>query len=302
VFPLSYLIVQDMGWPSRRRRLWRTALNQDTMIWLGPRKREEIQQHFLHFFRHTVELDGDALLVASDVEHMAYKSELAKKQGNFARSGEDLSPSACMTPVAFERFKVYDGMHKARKLQTGYIADISQTVDASRKRVGEILPAACTSSFFYSYTAKRFVTPADLKISQGWPLHSSSLYGDLVCSRDDISSHAQKKAMGNGMHLAHVGAVFLYICSFTMRRETAMRMVPILAVPGPEVRPLTEEARTSDMEGVEEEESEEEEEEDCQPDEEEREDEEEQEEEEKCDEDQAADEMLTSETEGKDQS
>jgi site-specific DNA-cytosine methylase len=290
VVPLI-LNTTDMGWPSRRRRSWQTAFNEETMIWLGPRKPWEIQQHFMHFFRHTVELDGDVLLLSSEEEHMSYKQELAKKQGNFARLGEDLSPSACMTPVAFNRFKVYESYHKQRLSQTAYIADISQTVDATRKRVGEILPAACTSSAFYSFTAQRFFTPADLKISQGWPLESSSLYGDLVRSKAGISSHAQKKAMGNGMHLAQVGAVFLYICSFTMRRETAIRMLPIPTAPS--VRPLAAAPGVAEMEGVEEEEEEQ----GDQPDEE---DEEEEEEEDEEEEQQDADDQLSGASSSKD--
>ena len=38
----------DEGWAGRRRRSWRTGVNTDTMLWLGPRTRREQQDSWLY--------------------------------------------------------------------------------------------------------------------------------------------------------------------------------------------------------------------------------------------------------------
>ena len=64
---------QDSGWPARRRRSWRTAVNLDTLVWLGPRDASDIQRHFESVYRQSMQTDGDIFLHISEEEHRDYR-------------------------------------------------------------------------------------------------------------------------------------------------------------------------------------------------------------------------------------
>lgn len=213
---------------ARRRRSWRTALNQNTMVWVGPREPQKIMQHFLHYFRKTVEMSADAFLVASEEEHDRHMADLAKLQGNFARDGKKLTPRACMTKVTYQRLLDYEKVYASRPMHgpADFVADLSQNLTVAR--CGSILPAATTSSTFYSISRRRFFTTTDLQCSQGWPDPQCDLYGGLLpFKRSSKSAHA-RLLFGNGMHLAQVGLVFLYISCFSIRREIVLLQMPVI--------------------------------------------------------------------------
>ena len=182
---------------------------------------------FDHHFSKTVCLDADALLVSSEHEHAAHMATLAKSQGNFARPSEILTPQRCMTPYEFERFEQFRAMHLQSQNEGAFVVDISQSLE--RKRVGKFLPTACQSSRFFSFSKDqgRFFTPQDVMVSQGWHLPSCPKYGDLVSGEQLKSRTIATRVFGQGMHLAQVGQMFLFIISLTMRREVAMSLVPI---------------------------------------------------------------------------
>ena len=78
------------GWPYHRHRRWRTALNMNTMIWLGSNTTadDDVQRHFDSLFNAHSDLDGDAFLDLDDddaVEEEVVRRSLAAVQGNFAR-------------------------------------------------------------------------------------------------------------------------------------------------------------------------------------------------------------------------
>ena len=64
--------------------------------------------------------------------------------------------------------------------------------------------------------------------AHGWPLSPDSGFADLLpFERSKIPAAHERLLMGNSMHLAQVGAVFLYISSHILRREDALRLCPI---------------------------------------------------------------------------
>ena len=204
----------------------------------------------------------DIFLHISEEEHRDYMMQEARKQGNYVRDGEAVEVKHCMTSLGYKRFLAYQKVYEARRQEgetdTGqvFLCDISQNI-ASRCRHGAVLPAVCTSSVFYSFSSERFVLPAELASSQGWPRPSCSTYGDLTHHRDVRSASGtgstvpgqrrrlsmQRRVFGNGQHLAHVGQVFLYIASFTMRLETAASLCPV-------PRPLDSSEDGADLEGL----------------------------------------------------
>ena len=218
---------QDYGWSARRMRSWRTSINQDTVVWLGPREPHQIRAHFDAFFKRTVETTGDSFLVSADQDLQKCMSDMATVQGNYRRSGQDLDLKACLTPLAYRRFECYQKEFRAKGDRRCYISDISQNM-SQMNRSGEVLPAMRCSSLFYSFTKDRLLLPKDILRSQGWPAEDHKVYGPcLPFSRSSLSQHEERILMGNGMHLAQVGMVFLYIVSNIMKREVAKDLWPI---------------------------------------------------------------------------
>ena len=215
------------GWPGRRGRSWRTCVNQDRFVWVGPRDPADIQRHFLSLFRRTVELCGDDYIIATEEEEQGFRRSLAASRGNYLRAGQLVETKACVTAVAHKRFSEYAEEYTKFPNAKCWIADVSQNIYA-RRRIGEILPAACTSSQFYSFTRDRYFTDKDLGVSQGWPVsEDAQAYAPLCATKYSMSQHSHARVIGNGMHLAQVGLVALYISCFTVRREEVCRMMPI---------------------------------------------------------------------------
>ena len=156
----------DYGWPARRRRSWRTALNMDTMIWLGPRTHNDIMKHFNHFLRTSLELDADCFLVTPEEERRQQMEELAKAQGNYPQTGKPLEMKQCLSrsshalwKKAGEKFKAMADMHAFEDPHLTemispecFVADFSQDIE-KRDRSGSVLPALQRSSQMYSYTS-----------------------------------------------------------------------------------------------------------------------------------------------------
>ena len=42
------------------------------------------------------------------------------------------------------------------------------------------------------------------------------------------STHSEFHSLGNGMHLSSVGQVMLFMACFTLRKEVALKLVPVL--------------------------------------------------------------------------
>ena len=139
-------------------------MNEETLIWLGPRNQGDIQQMFDHYFSKTACLDADALALSSEEEHAAYMATLTKSQGNFARASETLTPQRCMTPIEYARFEKYKELyaaHAASNAEGAFVVDLSQSME--HKRIGKFLPTACQSSKFFSFTKDggRYFAPQD---------------------------------------------------------------------------------------------------------------------------------------------
>ena len=204
----------DHGFPSRRRRSWRNAINQDRMLWLGPRNARDVQLHFNSLFRRSVELDADCWLTSSESDRSAYISELARSRGNFFRDGEAVDLKATMSALSWQRFlgfKAEFERQKAFGFSGAIVGDCFQNISA-RKRVGSVMLSVTISSTMYSFSSGCLFTPDEIQFSQGWPLPSDPLFGHLLpFDRAALGHSAERQLMGNGMHLCQVAANFLHL-------------------------------------------------------------------------------------------
>ena len=198
-----------------------------------------------------METDADVFLVSAEEAHREFLQEIAKKQGNYVRSASEVPEvQKCVSAGTFERWKVFEKEYKARVAENGgpvtYVADISQNKEF-RARRGSVLPAATTSSDFYSFSAQRFFLPEDLRASQGWPSNECPEYGDLLpFEHKALSTNEQRLLMGNGMHLSQVGSIMTYLMSNLMTKSDALALWPI---PRP-IIPLLPESETGQEQEV----------------------------------------------------
>ena len=228
--PLFLNILRN-GWPGRRGRSWRTCINQDRFFWVGPRDTAGIQRHFDSMFRRTCDMVADQYIVSSNSEEDRFRRVMAAKRGNYPRGDQQLSPKECITAMGYKRFVRFEAEFKKAPKGSCFVADVSQNIEA-RKRVGEILPSACTSSQFFSFSRDRYFTDTDMAVSQGWPVcEEGKDYAELVASSYKMGPGMNAKVVGNGMHLSQVGAVLLYISTHTLRREEVLKMIPITQMP-----------------------------------------------------------------------
>ena len=239
----------DLGFPCRRRRSWRNAVNQDRMLWLGPREPARIQEHFNSFFRKSVEMDVDSLLISSDSTRRSYVQALARTRGHFFRDGEPVELKATMTELSWKRFQQFKIAYQGYKVKVlsrspaapaAFVGDFSQNIHA-RKRVGSVLPSITTSTTMYSFSQDKLFTPEEILFSQGFPAAACQDFGHLLpFDRARLDHQQERHLMGNGMHLSQVACNFLYTLINMVRLEDAMDMWPITPLPLPcEDKPLT---------------------------------------------------------------
>ena len=243
LMPLSYLDekIQDQrkwilvplivdtcknGWAARRRRSYRTCVNDSRLIWLGPRDPASIQKLFDKLFNREVNMCADDFLISQHEEHDSFARSIAAKNGNYVRDDAEVEPKHCMTAAGFQRFQVFQQAYNQSSQGQCFVGDISQNMMVFN-RSGNILPATMTSTRFYSFSQQRFFTPKDLAFSQGWPVLSTDTYPDIMMS-GERSTHGEFHSLGNGMHLSSVGQVMLFMACFTLRKEVALKLVPVL--------------------------------------------------------------------------
>lgn len=190
----------------------------------------DVQRHFSSFFSKTVVANADVFLVSTEEEHNEFMKQLARDRGNFTRGGNTPPVQSCLSRSSYKHFcafkKMFEhGMLRDEVSSACFVGDISQNPD-QRARCGDILPAQCSSSNFYSFSKNRFFTSADMLASQGWPLAAD--FQDLVfTNRSALTTGQEKNLIGNGMHLAQVGLVFIYIMSFCLRKDDALAMFAV---------------------------------------------------------------------------
>ena len=102
-----------------------------------------------------------------------------------------------------------------------FVSDLSQN-PSQRPKVSSTFPAHCRSSMFYSHSRGRLFAPAELALAQGWPRQER--YQRLFpYDRSQLHYREQNVLLGNGMHVATVAALVLYLTSHTVRRSSLSR-------------------------------------------------------------------------------
>ncbi|CAK0800965.1 unnamed protein product [Prorocentrum cordatum] len=145
-------------WGVQRKRRWQAALKVSTVIWSGAVGAEDQQAQFDAIFGHGT--DGqpppapplcDAYLVSSADEEKAHCNALAAKRGLYPRPGHTVPLGACLSECYLKHAQLLKKVHLVSWKHSCFAADISQNPKYC-VRGGDALPAATTSSLFFSFS------------------------------------------------------------------------------------------------------------------------------------------------------
>ena len=212
-----------------RKRLFATAVNRNTMHWIGPEDMDLVTEDFMTFFRVKVLLNADSFVgVDCPIMQKTFRMALAAMRGIYNTTAvdqmqlEDFLPPGGRTRLqkhieAFEKLRASAGHVPA------WAADLSQNPD-HMFRAGVWMPTLARSSVIASLTKRRLFTPGELSFSQGWPRQgiSDPKYLEAVgFNFDTLSASAQRSLTGNGMNLNVMAAWLMYVMCHVVRKNDA---------------------------------------------------------------------------------
>ena len=122
---------EDIGFPITRRRYLAAAINQETLIWVGPLGASSMATEFWSIFQCSVQLEADDMVVLDTCNnHQALPVELAKKRSTFPSDDGSLAFEAALSP-SYRRFlggdsALMSNRSRRRGARGSFCADISQ--------------------------------------------------------------------------------------------------------------------------------------------------------------------------------
>jgi len=228
-----------LGWPTRRKRLYATAIDKETFVWTGPENDEEIAKDFEKIFGVESQLDASVFWsLDTDEAHHQLCRELCRLRGVWFKPHQAFDIRAVLPPNMLRFYDKYAKMRQAGSRvithgqgKGGFACDLSQDPHLeSRARYGTQLTTLCRNSrmMFMAPAGGKFYTADELDFSQGWPsvvLPINRKYASCVpFDMTRMSQSARMHVVGNGMHLVAIGAFELYIAGYTVRRSRHQRL------------------------------------------------------------------------------
>ncbi len=237
----------DLGFPIRRRRYMCTAINQETLVWIGPPTAEAMEAEFREMFYQAVQLEADDFLHLDSAErHRNLRREFAKRRGVYPNQSVGEIPfRMLLSPGQQHNLEGYCRMRQDKDqdlvgVRGTFCADLSQDPE-ERPRCGPWFPTFARSSMIVSLSKMDFFTNAELDFVMGFPSLEFSANAHLAdCCPvrvHDLERSTYCKLLGNGMHVACLMAFWSYIFMNCVRREVVEGWRPgislrVAATPG----------------------------------------------------------------------
>jgi hypothetical protein len=172
------------GVPMHRPRLYGCAINNETLVWIGPTSAEAIAEDFKKIFARRVELDADDF-AGIDTQHpLQVHTELAKNRGIFGDVGnvpigDLLSPSQ---KAVWEMAKeVYQSGSANTSLKGCLVVDLSQSLTRARPRPW--FSSQTKGTLTASVSKDHIFTRHEIDFAMGWPViptSSNAIYKQCV--------------------------------------------------------------------------------------------------------------------------
>ena len=219
--------LEDLGWPSRRRRSFCCGLSRRTLRWVGPLTDEGVQRDFMSLFKRRTVLNGDVFQLAPDAEVQASHRRMFRLRGVHVGAGEHIDSSRetlleMLPPGARVRLARHlEAMQANSRASAPYLVDLEQWPGVgatcgpwfpSQLRHGTVAALGCEN--------ERVFLGSEHLAALGWHLFDidgvpflSSIAGILTRA----GQATQKSWSGNGMGLPAIYAWMLYVLGNTVR-------------------------------------------------------------------------------------
>jgi hypothetical protein len=235
VFSLSML-----GVPMERPRTYGVAINNASLVWVGPSTEHGIAAEFRSLFQQRVELEADdyaGLDTPEGIEQV--RESLARNRGVFS-STHDMPIEALLAPTQKDVWcqtvdEQAQGISKA-SLKGTLVVDLSQSTKRARGR--SWFPSPTKSTLVASVSKHHIFTKREVDLVLGWPvidLKSTQKYQHCVPARYwELSTQTMQKFTGNSMSLQQMSAWSIYISSNIVRRDKLQQWMPPLRFKRPQ--------------------------------------------------------------------
>lgn len=216
------------------------AINQHTLVWIGPSTPECFAAEFEKFFYKSVQLEADDFLhLDSAANRMELRREFARRRGLFP-SDEALAAMPIerfLAPCQRRHYAGYQTMLQKNPSRIGargsFCADISQSPE-ERPRCGPWFPTFARSSVVVSMSKSEFYTNCELDFAMGFPAlafeGNKGLARHCLAGVENMERATYGKLIGNGMHVACMMSFWSFIFMHCVRRdaiETIQFMAPV---------------------------------------------------------------------------
>lgn len=217
------------------------AINQHTLVWIGPPTQERFAAEFKKLFFKSVQLEADDLLyLDSESNRVELRRELAKRRGLFA-CNEDLATmplELLLAPSHRHNYEGYQTMMQDDPQRIGargsFCADLSQE-PPERARCGPWFPTFARSSMVVSMSKAEVYTNCELDFAMGFPSlafpGNRGLAKHCIAGIEKMERGTYAQLVGNGMHVACLMAFWSFIFAHCVRREAIESFRPMVVVP-----------------------------------------------------------------------
>ena len=229
----AYLGPEDIAWPAHRRRLLFAGIRRESLVWVGPSDQEGVSAYLQGLFPTQTCLDGSVFILnnqTTEEERQAWLTELAQRRAMEApQGGFSAWPDRSQTQVEellapgqqqiLEQYRHLSRVDVHWSSSRTCICDISQKPKA-RCRMSSNIPTVLTSTALWEAKRAHHFQPTEMDVSQGFPLEEAQgPYTDCVrVPLHECTRHKHRELLGNGMHLAALGAWHLFLFAHIQRR------------------------------------------------------------------------------------
>jgi hypothetical protein len=163
--------LSSFGLPMHRPRCYGAAINNDTLVWVGPTTQEGILADFMNIFGRRVDLDADDFAHIDKDHTLQLRTALAKNRGIFGDvinvPLEDL-----LAPTQRDVWEMAKDMYRTGSAQTSLkgclVVDLSQSVMRARPRPWFSSPTQGTLTA--SVSKDHIFTRPEVDFVMGWPV------------------------------------------------------------------------------------------------------------------------------------
>lgn len=216
LYDLHQVLVEPIhiGWPMFRDRAYIWAIRKDLSF-------SGSAEDFLSWSERIMQMNGDDLIIAPDVEYQEEVTSLARLRFSQPPSSVPntiASWSKLMSISMSDRMSDHFQEYMARGAAGCYIADVDQNLHCGPASRDEMIPTLVTHGTLMSFSKEVMVAPSNHLVFQGLPIYPALVeaakytvpFQELL-DTGAISKNQAKRLAGNAMCMPIMGLQLAYV-------------------------------------------------------------------------------------------